>query len=121
MYATKHRAADCLQDALDNIAHIEQFVEHHKGADIERDPVRSAALERCLQRICEAAFRLGDQASIMMPDHPWQDIRGLGNRLRHAYDRLDFDVVWRVVTQEIPRLKADAYIALERQQSEDPA
>ena len=29
----------------------------------------------------------------LMPGHPWDDIRGMGNRLRRAYDRVNLDVV----------------------------
>lgn len=43
-----------------------------------------------------------------MPDHPWQDIRGMGNRLRHAYDRVDFAIMWNVVKLRLPALAAGA-------------
>jgi uncharacterized protein with HEPN domain len=71
-----------------------------------------------LQRICEAAFRLGATADAMMPGQPWPDIRGMGNRLRHAYDRLDLDVTWGTVRNNLPRLKADAERALARLRAE---
>ena len=74
-----------------------------------------------LERICEAAFRLGQRSSALMPDHPWQRIRGFGNRLRHAYDQIDFDIVWAILTDELPRLKIDAAEALERVQAKVPA
>jgi uncharacterized protein with HEPN domain len=38
----------------------------------------------------------------------------MGNRLRHAYDRIDLAVVWNVVSERLPSLKADAAQALER-------
>jgi len=41
------------------------------------------AVERCLERISEAAAKLGDLARALVPGQPWQDIRALGNRLRH--------------------------------------
>jgi hypothetical protein len=43
---------------------------------------------------------------------PWGDIRGLGNRLRHAYDRIDLDIFWNTVRDRLPSLKADAEQAL---------
>ena len=59
----------------------------------ERDRKTRDAVERCLERICEAAHRSGPRASEFAPDQPWNDIRGMGNRLRHAYDRLDLDIL----------------------------
>jgi uncharacterized protein with HEPN domain len=44
------------------------------------------AVERNLQRISEAAIRLGPQAETLCPGPAWPDIRGLGNWLRHQYD-----------------------------------
>jgi uncharacterized protein with HEPN domain len=47
-----------------------------------------------------------------MPNQPWSDIRGMGNRLRHAYDRLDLDIVWNTAGDLLPLLAADARHAL---------
>ena len=29
---------------------------------------------------------------------------GLRNRLIHGYDEVDFDILWRIVTDDLPRL-----------------
>ena len=65
-----------------------------------------AAVERKLQLISEAAIRLADQAEARCPDLPWPDIRGIGNWLRHQYDRVDVQTVWYTVKNDLPRLKA---------------
>ncbi len=49
-----------------------------------------------------------------MPEQPWQDIRGMGNRLRNEYDHVDLKIVCKVVTELLPELKASAAAALER-------
>lgn len=110
----RHHVADCLEDMLDNIARIEGYTADLDRATLERDGLRRDAVERCLERICEAAHRLGDRAAVLMPDQAWVDIRGMGNRLRHAYDQIDLAVVWNVITERLPHLKADAAQALER-------
>jgi uncharacterized protein with HEPN domain len=38
----------------------------------------------------------------------------MGNRLRHAYDRIDLDILWNTVRDRLPSLKADAEQALVR-------
>ncbi|MDA8048848.1 MAG: hypothetical protein M0002_02335 [Rhodospirillales bacterium] len=40
------------------------------------------AVEHCLERVCEAAHRMGDRAAELMPGQPGGDIRGMGNRLQ---------------------------------------
>ena len=70
------------------------------------NPMAVAAVERKLQIISEAAIRLGDEAERRIPDQPWRDIRGIGNHLRHAYERIDLDTLWAAVTDDLPPLKA---------------
>ncbi len=56
---------------------------------------------------------------------PWGDIRGMGNRLRHAYDRISLDVIWNAVSYDLPGLATDARRALAHlrgsSQSGDPS
>ena len=89
----RYRIADCLTDIIDNIGRIELYVGELDEEAMSRDTLRFDAVERCLERICEAAHRLGDAAASLMPEQPWQDIRGMGNRLRHAYDHVDLSIV----------------------------
>jgi uncharacterized protein with HEPN domain len=74
-------------------------------------------VERCLERICEAASRLGDAAPDLIPNQPWHDIRGMGNWFRHAYDRIDLETVWDTVQRQLPGLKADVERALKALQA----
>jgi uncharacterized protein with HEPN domain len=66
----------------------------------------------CIERVCEAAYRLGQRAEELMPGQPWGDIRGMGNRLRHAYDRLDVAIIWNTAQLRLPELAVDARRAL---------
>jgi len=75
------------------------------------------AVERRLQRISEAAIRLGSEAEQFCPGLPWQNIRGIGNWLRHQYDRVDLDTVWHTATVEIVPLKTSVKAALHHLQS----
>jgi uncharacterized protein with HEPN domain len=83
-----------LQDILDNIARIEQ---HTAGVDFrvlsDQGKTRDA-VERCLERISEASKKLGSLAETLCPGVPWPEFRGLGNFLRHEYDRVDEDRVY---------------------------
>src|SRR5690242_4262368 len=92
---------------------IEQFT---LGMDFEQfreDPKTIAAVERKLQIISEAAIRLGASAEARCPGAPWRDIRGMGNWLRHQYDRIELPVIWRTVETELPPLKSAILDALD--------
>lgn len=72
----KYRDADCLQDIIDNIVQVERYIEGVDRDTLRNDDLRYDAVERCLERICEVAFRLGDRAGELLPEQPWRAIRG---------------------------------------------
>jgi len=94
-----------LQDILDAIAQIEEFVAGMDFESFRSDPKTIAAVERKLLVISEAAIRLGEQGPALCPDQPWPKIRGTGNWLRHQYERINLDDVWRTVTHDLLPLK----------------
>jgi len=85
---------------------IEEFT---AGMDFEAfrsHPMAVAAVERKLQIISEAAIRLGDKAERRIPGQPWREIRGMGNHLRHACERVDLVSIRNSVTDDLPPLRA---------------
>lgn len=103
-----------LMDIIDNAQAILRYTQKmDAGAFAENQLVRDA-VERCLERICEASSKLGDMAAFLMPDQPWQKIRSLGNFLRHEYDAVDEDRLFAIVRDDLPALLAAARTALER-------
>jgi len=65
-----------------------------------------------LERISEAAKKLGDVAEQLCPGIPWAKVRAVGNVLRHEYDRIDVGRVWLMVEADLPPLKAAVQAAL---------
>jgi uncharacterized protein with HEPN domain len=91
---------------------IEEFT---AGMDLDAfrsNPMAVAAVERKLLIIAEAAVRLGEHAPALSPDQPWGNIRGMGNWLRHRYDKIELEFVWQTVTTDLPMLKASIQKAL---------
>jgi uncharacterized protein with HEPN domain len=44
----------------------------------------------------------------------WRNIRGLGNWLRHQYDRIDLETIWRTVNADLPPLLQAVESAISR-------
>jgi uncharacterized protein with HEPN domain len=105
------RRVSLLNDIVENCERIAGYVRGFNRVAFERDRRTHDAVERCLERICEAAIRLGDDAVALMPDQPWSEIRGTGNWLRHAYDKVDAAMIWETVERDLPELAEAARTA----------
>lgn len=112
MSASSDRAADAFRDIVENIEAIETYLGGVSQPALAEDRRTIDAIERCLMRISEAAIRAGERATEICPRQPWRDIRGLGNHLRHRYDRVQFELIWLIVTRDLPSLKRDLVNAL---------
>lgn len=93
-------------DISENIQQIEAFVSEMDLRSFSEDIRTVAAVERNLQKISEAAARLGDDAEELCPGSPWRSILGIGNWLRHQYDKVDVETVWNTVRNDLPELRA---------------
>jgi uncharacterized protein with HEPN domain len=89
--------AQRFEDILSNIALIEEFTAGMDLSGFTQDLKTSNAAERCLERISEAATKLGDLAGRLCPATPWAELRAVGNLLRHEYDRIDIVRVWLMI------------------------
>jgi uncharacterized protein with HEPN domain len=100
------------EDILQSIDHIDEFL---AGVDFEgyrEDRKTRSAVERELQIITEAAIRLGDEAETLCPGPDWKGFRGMGNILRHVYHRVDDEIVWNTVKEELPPMRTAVSNAL---------
>jgi uncharacterized protein with HEPN domain len=60
-----------------------------------------------LEIVGEAASRVPADERAKYPGIPWAQIVGLRNQLIHGYDNVDFDILWQIVTQDLPPLVAE--------------
>ena len=91
----------------DIITNIDRVRAHLTGMapGAELDDKTRDAVERCLERISEAAKKLGAIMEERQPQVSWRGIRGLGNVLRHQYDAVDDATIARIVEQELGPLR----------------
>jgi len=84
-------------DILDNARSVLSYTEGMAYNDYLANSLVQDASERCLARISEAAIKLGAFAPDLLPEHDWPNIRGIGNLLRHDYDKLNIDRIWLII------------------------
>ncbi|MBQ2097946.1 MAG: DUF86 domain-containing protein [Bacteroidales bacterium] len=64
------------------------------------------AVVKNIEIIGEAANMLTAEFQIAHPKTPWKMIKGMRNYIVHEYFQIDSNVVWNVVTQNLPELEA---------------
>lgn len=107
-----------LEDIPGNIARIERFTKGMDFAGFLADERAVYASLHALPIVSEAARRLGAEAEALVPSQPWADIRAIGNILRHEYDGIDPDIVWRIIDSgDLASLKEAVGAAVTKLQS----
>lgn len=94
-----------LRDILEGIDLIESFTQDLALDTYREDVLRRSAVERQMQIITEAAKRLGDDAYILCPNEDWKGFCRMGDILRHGYHKVDDEIVWNTVKDELPPMK----------------
>jgi len=75
-------------------------------ADFQKDWLLRHGAQRAIEIISEASRHLPDQLKAMHPKIRWRSIAGIGNVLRHEYHAISDKVIWKVIQDELPPLKA---------------
>jgi uncharacterized protein with HEPN domain len=95
-----------IADILENIARIRTYAKGMTARRLAADRKTLDAIERCLERICEAARKLGDALDAKYPAVEFPKLRQLGSVLRHDYDGVDADMLWSFLTRRLDPLEA---------------
>ena len=98
---------------LDAIARLRRHVQGVDQPEFESSEIIQDAVIRQLEILGEAAGRVSRETCILFDEIPWQRVTGLRHRLIHDYLGVDVQLVWRVVTVEIPKIVGPIEIMLE--------
>lgn len=74
-------------------------------AAFELDDRTYDAVLRNLELIGEAVKQLPDAARSLAPTVEWRKIAGTRDILAHAYFGIDNDIIWDVISNEVPVLR----------------
>jgi uncharacterized protein with HEPN domain len=72
--------------------------------DLESSEPLTLALVRLLEILGEAAKNVSEDFRQAHPEIPWRQIGGTRDRLIHGYFDVDLDIIWLIVTSDLPSL-----------------
>jgi uncharacterized protein with HEPN domain len=96
-----------LRQMLDHSLEALQLAAGRSRSDLDSDRLFNLAMTRLLEIIGEATGRVSQSVQDSQPQIAWSQIVGLRNRLIHGYDEVDFDILWRIVENDLPALVVD--------------
>lgn len=96
------RYSDCLAE----IAVLHAIAATITLEEFKNDPIVRRAAAYAVQTISETVRHIPDDWLADYPNAPWAQIKGIGNRTRHEYFRLDDAILWQIIVADSHALKA---------------
>lgn len=95
-----------IRDCLAEIAVLHDIAARMTLESFKCDPIGHRAAAYAIQTISEAVRQIPEDWLAEFPTEPWAQIKGIGNRIRHEYFRLDDALLWQIIVTDTHALKA---------------
>jgi uncharacterized protein with HEPN domain len=99
---SKRNDGDVLRDIQEAVRRIVTYTSGMTFDAFLADPKTQDAVVRNLEIIGEATKNLSDEIRSQNPRLPWKGMAGMRDRLIHHYFGVNIDIVWQIVTAELP-------------------
>ena len=109
-----------VRDCLAEIEILHQIAARTTLQSFRNDPIVRRAASYAIQTISEAVRHIPDEWLADFPTEPWAQIKGIGNRIRHEYFRIDDAILWEIITTDAYALKTVMEAILSRHDGRGP-
>jgi len=90
---------------LDSINAIGEFSKNISRRDLESNRLKQSAIVREIEIIGEASKNISEEFKKRHKEIPWREISGTRDKIIHHYFGLNLDMIWEIVTEDLPDLK----------------
>ncbi len=101
-----------LRDMLEAISQVERYATRGQDA-FNQDELLQVWIIHHLQIVGEAASKLSESFLTQHSEVPWPAIVEFRNILVHEYFRVNLQIVWQIVNQDLSNLKAEIIAILQ--------
>ena len=96
-----------LQHIVSCISDLEDILKGIDADSFYRNNEKKYAVERILEIIGEAVNNVSPRTLAMSNESiPWRDIVDFRNLVTHEYFRVDYTMIYKIATEEIPKVKS---------------
>jgi len=105
-----------LQDMEDSMRHIFEFTKGMDFSTFKRNRLVVDAVIRNFEIIGEASKNVPENIKTKFPNIPWKNMYKLRNIISHDYFGIDYEVVWKIITEYLPENYAELCQVIEIEQ-----
>jgi len=94
-----------INDMLECIERIEEFVGDMSYEEFVEDDKTSSAVVRKLEIMGEASKNIPIEIRREYKEIPWSDVAKMRDKIIHFYFGVDYEIVWKVIKERLPGIK----------------
>jgi uncharacterized protein with HEPN domain len=100
------RPDDCIRirHMTDAAREAIEFAVGRRREELDSNRMLVLSLVKSVEIFGEAASKVSEETRQAHPAIPWREIVSMRNRLIHGYFDINYDIVWKTVSQELPPL-----------------
>ncbi len=100
---------DYVEDIYNEIRRTIIFTDGMNLCNFMEDEKTIYAVMKALENMGEASKRIPEMLRKKYPDIPFKQMAGLRDVVTHNYDGISYDMVWEVVSKDLPPLEEKLY------------
>jgi uncharacterized protein with HEPN domain len=98
----------------DEIVFLRKIAKDRTFDDLIHDDYFAHAVRSAIEVIGEAAKNVPDTIKEQHQDIPWREMAALRDKIIHGYFRIDYSIVWNVITEDLPKVEPKISLLLEK-------
>ncbi|MCK4853009.1 MAG: DUF86 domain-containing protein [Bacteroidales bacterium] len=100
----KHRSSRVyLEDIESSMLKIFEYIGENNFIQFKQNSMLVDAVVRNFEIIGEATRNIPDEIMSKYPEIPWKKMYGLRNLISHEYFGIDYEMIWKIVGDNLPQ------------------
>jgi len=107
-----------LEDMLQSMERIEEYLGDLDFRKFKMNYLVVDAIIRNFEIIGEASKNIPSDIHEKYPEIPWRKMYGLRNLIDHEYFGIDYEMIWEIAKNNLPKNRDDLAIIIEKEKAQ---